>query len=621
MSSGRAMGIFLITLGALIMVSLWVVFVIRDNPLLWGLLLGSALIAAGLVAVYISYQQNPSLADMPAPPLSSRIQSVPETIATVDHVREEVHNHRVAMQAMPETDTAARGDKDSLPLSRPLLIGGGIAFSSLVLLLLCILGLMLRPLFIVHETQVVDCEAMTTYTEAGWQVVAAYSYELGDAYSGYTVYNQCILEREHFVLVRDKQPTAEKAAFASTDTFNIFTEVARTPTPATALTTMTPALGLEPTQSIVAQATVIPLATPVPQATLTPFSTHTPWTTMTPLPSPTPRPTNTLLPTWTNTPIPTATPMPTPFPLPDAQTLGPILNSTYDETYSIQIAITEIREFMPESSFSAPKPGFTYIIAHLAIDNLGPDTIRSLSRSDFEVRDASGVLRGNEYLAEISDCALESVDLAADGKISGCVAFEVPDSGQIELIYAPYQYDSFGEGRHLSFVIRSGTTNLVPATSPTPLPLPNATLTEWTLPESQTIGPIRDSSRDEAFSVQITVQNVQWYAGGEFDKPKSGHIYSVVYLTIENLGPDPMRNLDRSDVQARDANGVIRDTEFALSAISDCALEYVDLLANGTIYGCIAFEVPDSGFLEMLYAPYQSDNLGEGRYLSFELRP
>jgi hypothetical protein len=52
----------------------------------------------------------------------------------------------------------------------------------------------------------------------------------------------------------------------------------------------------------------------------------------------------------------------------------------------------------------------------------------------------------------------------------------------------------------------------------------------------------------------------------------------------------------------------------------DCDLGMVDLVAGGTISGCVVFEVPETGSLELIYAPYQFGNLEPGRYLSFQLR-
>jgi len=115
--------------------------------------------------------------------------------------------------------------------------------------------------------------------------------------------------------------------------------------------------------------------------------------------------------------------------------------------------VNDVRWIEP-TGFSKPRSGFTYAVVDVTVENHGPGTLRYLGSLSFEVKDASGVLRSDDYITEIRDCALESVDLLPGGRLSGCISFEVPKSGQIELIYAPYQYGALEEGRYLSFVIR-----------------------------------------------------------------------------------------------------------------------------------------------------------------------
>jgi len=46
-----------------------------------------------------------------------------------------------------------------------------------------------------YETISVDCRNVDSYASEGWRIVTGYSYELGNTYSGYTVYRDCIMER------------------------------------------------------------------------------------------------------------------------------------------------------------------------------------------------------------------------------------------------------------------------------------------------------------------------------------------------------------------------------------------------------------------------------------------
>jgi len=69
----------------------------------------------------------------------------------------------------------------------------------LILLLIANLAVGVLP-FQRHETKMVYCETIETYATQGWRVVAAYSYSTGDAYSGYTVWNECVIERPMSIL-------------------------------------------------------------------------------------------------------------------------------------------------------------------------------------------------------------------------------------------------------------------------------------------------------------------------------------------------------------------------------------------------------------------------------------
>ena len=109
---------------------------------------------------------------------------------------------------------------------------------------------------------------------------------------------------------------------------------------------------------------------------------------------------------------------------------------------------------MKSSGFLEPKTGNVFLLVYVTVNNLGPGTLYSLYTTDFQVRDANGVLKGDTFLLAAEDCGLDLVDLMPGGVVSGCIGFEVPETGGIELIYAPYQYEGLQPGRYLSFKLR-----------------------------------------------------------------------------------------------------------------------------------------------------------------------
>lgn len=173
-------------------------------------------------------------------------------------------------------------------------------------------------------------------------------------------------------------------------------------------------------------------------ATLTPTSSATATVTQTATVTSTPLPTRTRIPTATST----ATM------IPQIQQLGPIADAIYGEIYSVEIWLTGT-EFV--SNQELRNMGREVVAAFVVVRNLGPGTMRSVNDSNFQIRDGNGALRSTTY---VGNCSFDYVDLTSGGNIQGCVAFEVPLEGSLELIYAPYQSRQFEPGRYISFTIR-----------------------------------------------------------------------------------------------------------------------------------------------------------------------
>jgi len=203
---------------------------------------------------------------------------------------------------------------------------------------------------------------------------------------------------------------------------------------------------------------IVPMAVGITQAPSAEAATSTP----APDPSPistwtltlgstsTPRPT--LTPRSTSTPRPSRTPLP-PTPMPETQTLGPVWNIGRDESYTARISVHRAR-FSTGQGWDTPRDGYVFVVVDLTVENLGPSPMRYVAISSFQMLHEVGALYDYEFVGDSSDCHLPGVDLMAGVSTSGCVGFEIPMSGRLELIYAPYQYEGLQEGRFLSFTIR-----------------------------------------------------------------------------------------------------------------------------------------------------------------------
>ena len=155
---------------------------------------------------------------------------------------------------------------------------------------------------------------------------------------------------------------------------------------------------------------------------------------------------------------------------------------------------------------------------------------------------------------------------------------------------------------------------------PTKTPKPSLTHTPSFALISKTIGPIRDTIGDESFTMEITLSDVKWSKSESYKEPKPGNIYVTVYITAINQGPDVVRYFGRSDLEVLDSNGLIHDYELLSSTMDTCLIESVDIMPGGKLEGCVSFEVPNEGRIELIYAPYRYEGLKPGRYLSFIIR-
>ena len=166
----------------------------------------------------------------------------------------------------------------------------------------------------------------------------------------------------------------------------------------------------------------------------------------------------------------------------------------------------------------------------------------------------------------------------------------------------------------------SPTASPIPSLTPTRAPTPTPTLApDWMRNATKSIGPIESSTRNETFSLEVTVLNLKWSSGDSWDTPKLGNMYAIATLRVKNLGPSISRYVGMNQFQVLDGNGRLLDDTYKV-LIKDCKFETVDLIAGGSAEGCFLFEVRQSGSLDLIMAPFQNSNMEPGRYLSWRLR-
>ena len=112
----------------------------------------------------------------------------------------------------------------------------------------------------------------------------------------------------------------------------------------------------------------------------------------------------------------------------------------------------------------------------------------------------------------------------------------------------------------------------------------------------------------------ITVTKVEKSQGSEWDKPKSGKEFVIVYLTIENKGND---NLSYNPLYFKMQNSQGQQESMTFTTVDqDTSLQSGELIPGGKVSGTITFEQPkgDTGLI-LIY----SDNIWSSKELKIKL--
>jgi hypothetical protein len=147
---------------------------------------------------------------------------------------------------------------------------------------------------------------------------------------------------------------------------------------------------------------------------------------------------------------------PQPLSFAGAQTkqFGPLYNDEFDETYSVEVTVQSARFVAESDTSSVAAPGYALLIVDLATRNLGPDYIPEMGPDNFQVSDATGNLVDYIYIEEVAACLFDYTDMEAGATASGCLSFEVPLTGALELRYSFDPYGDYVEGQYLTFPLR-----------------------------------------------------------------------------------------------------------------------------------------------------------------------
>lgn len=87
-------------------------------------------------------------------------------------------------------------------------------------------------------------------------------------------------------------------------------------------------------------------------------------------------------------------------------------------------------------SYSTAKSGKEYAIVNVTIQNQGTDEV-SFNTFDFKIQDVNGAQTSADASSYSLEDSLNSGSLAPNGKITGSLAFEIPEGTDAKLIFQP----------------------------------------------------------------------------------------------------------------------------------------------------------------------------------------
>ena len=122
--------------------------------------------------------------------------------------------------------------------------------------------------------------------------------------------------------------------------------------------------------------------------------------------------------------------------------------ATFDDK---SITVTEVqRNFDTGNQFAQPESGKEFVIVTVNITNDSDKTL-DYNTFEFKMQDSNGVQQ-NEALTALSDGKLNSGSLAAGGKVTGKLAYEVPkDDAGLKLLYQNF---SFFDNKAITFKLQ-----------------------------------------------------------------------------------------------------------------------------------------------------------------------
>lgn len=232
-------------------------------------------------------------------------------------------------------------------------------------------------------------------------------------------------------------------------------------------------------------------------------------------------------------------------------------------------------ENVPASDFSAPEAGKKFVAVELLIVNKSQSAMSVSTLLQMSMKDDTGQKYDVDFMASTA-IGGGSVDgeLAAGEKVRGKVGFQVAENAQgLQFVF---DASVFGTGK--VFVDLGAEPVKVE---------PPAELAGETAQQTYNVGDVIAMG-----TTNITVNEVLYPAGDQFNQPNAGFKFLVVDLTIENLSATAISVSTLLQMSVKDSSSQKYDVDLMASVASGGTTPDGELAPGEKLRGQVGFQVP-----------------------------
>lgn len=249
----------------------------------------------------------------------------------------------------------------------------------------------------------------------------------------------------------------------------------------------------------------------------------------------------------------------------------------------------------PGDDFSQPDEGKMFVAVDLLLVNQGDRTITVSSMLQMSLKDATGQKYNVDLMTSTASGSIPEGELSPGERVRGKVGFQVPQDAS-GLVFV-FDADVFGTGKVFTKL------------GPEPVTVePPSQLAGEREQEMFVAGDII-----EIGELTLTVNEVTYPQGDDFNKPDEGKKFLVVDLTLQNTSAEAKMISSLLQMYLKDKTGQKYEVDLIASTASGGTMPDGEIAPDEKLRGQVGFQVPEDA--ESLVFVFDADVFGHGKIL------